>query len=494
MSTPTPEPDRPAPGRPPGPARRRWTAALNGFMPVISAALALGLIVGLLMVSAAPGGHEHGALASSEEGAAAPAAGGAALPGKGKKVTLDFEEGDMYIKPNKVTVPAGADVTVNVVNKGSQAHTLSLLGKTNKQLEPGKSETQHWGVLTESTQAWCVIPGHKDAGMLVEITVTGGESTKAAGTTAAAAAGAGTTGAGTTGDTANAKIDPAAKPADGWKPFDPTAPANDGKDVHEATFTVTEKEIEVAPGVKQTRWTYNGTAPGPTLRGTVGDTFRIKLVNKGSMGHSIDFHASKVAPNVQMRTIKPGETLVYEFTAQFSGIFTYHCGSDPMIYHMGNGMHGALIVDPPDLPKVDKELVLIQSELYLGPQGKPGDLKKMQAGEYDAVVFNGYHNQYVHAPIKVRPGDRVRVWVDDGGPNENIAFHVVGTIFDTVWKEGAYTLRRDNKEKGGAQVLDLQPTQGGFVEFTLPDAGTYPFLGHRMKNMAAGGLGVFQVG
>ncbi|MFG2243877.1 multicopper oxidase domain-containing protein [Spirillospora sp. NPDC048823] len=483
MST-TPAPDHPAPGRRPGFRLGRWTAALNGFLPAISAALALGLIVGLLMVSVSPGGHS-GTLASAE--GASSSAGGAALPGKGKKITLDFEEGDMYIKPNKVTVPAGADVTVNVVNKGSMAHTLSLLGKTNKQLQPGESETQHWGVLTESTQAWCVVAGHKDAGMLVEITVTGGESgtTAAAGADAPAAAAA---------DGGNAKIDPAAKPGDGWKAFDPTAPVNDGKDVHEVTFTVTEKEIEVAPGVKQTRWTYNGTAPGPTLRGDVGDTFRIKLVNKGSMGHSIDFHASKVAPNVEMRTIKPGETLVYEFKARFSGIFTYHCGSDPMIYHMGNGMHGAVIVDPPKLDKVDKELVLVQSELYLGPQGGPGDLKKMMSGQYDAVVFNGYHNQYVHAPIKVKPGDRVRVWLDDGGPNENIAFHVVGTIFDTVWKDGAYRVRKDNADKGGAQVLDLQPTQGGFVEFTLPDAGTYAFLGHKMRNMAAGGVGVFQVG
>ncbi|WP_396448931.1 multicopper oxidase domain-containing protein [Actinomadura sp.] len=490
MST-TPAPDDPASGGPSAPARRHWTAALNGYLPAISAALALGLIVGLLMVGFAPG-DQHGTLAASQEaGSSSSSSGGgdAALPGKGKKVTLEFEEGDMYIKPNKVTVPAGADVTVKVVNKGSMNHTFSLLGKTNKELEPGQSETQHWGVLTESTQAWCVVPGHKEAGMLVDVTVTGGKTASAAaGDTGAAASGT------AAGDSANAKIDPAAKPAAGWKPHDPTAPANDGKDVHEVTFTVTEKEIEVAPGVKQTRWTYNGSAPGPTLRGSVGDTFRIKLVNKGSMGHSIDFHASKVAPNVEMRTIKPGETLVYEFKAQFAGIFTYHCGSDPMIYHIGNGMHGAVIVDPPKLDKVDKELVLVQSELYLGPQGKPGDMAKMMAGEYDAVVFNGYHNQYVHAPIKVKPGDRVRVWVDDGGPNENIAFHVVGTIFDTVWKDGAYLVRKGNADKGGAQVLDLQPTQGGFVEFTLPDAGTYAFLGHKMRNMAAGGVGVFQVG
>ncbi|MFU8854443.1 hypothetical protein ACNAW0_26200 [Micromonospora sp. SL1-18] len=143
---------------------------------------------------------------------------------------------------------------------------------------------------------------------------------------------------------------------------------------------------------------------------------------------------------------------------------------------------------------MDKEIVLVQSELHLGPQGQPGDLKKMMTGNDDAVVFNGYYNQYAFAPIKVAPGSRVRVWLDNAGPNENTAFHVVGTIFDTVWKEGAYRLRPGNAEQGGSQTLDLQPTQGGFVEFTLPDAGTYPFITHKMMNMSRGALGIFQVG
>ena len=77
--------------------------------------------------------------------------------------------------------------------------------------------------------------------------------------------------------------------------------------MHQVTLVVQEKVQEVAPGVTQTRWTFGGTAPGPTLRGKVGDVFDVTLVNDGSIGHSIDFHAGALAPDRPMRTIAPGE-------------------------------------------------------------------------------------------------------------------------------------------------------------------------------------------
>jgi nitrite reductase (NO-forming) len=83
-------------------------------------------------------------------------------------------------------------------------------------------------------------------------------------------------------------------------------------------------------------------------------------------------------------------------------------------------------------------------------------------------VFNGYVEQYDHAPISVRADEQIRVWVVDAGPQLATSFHVVGTQFDTVFKEGAYLLRPGNAEHGAAQTLDLAPAQGGFVEFTPP--------------------------
>ncbi|MER6631525.1 multicopper oxidase domain-containing protein [Streptomyces sp. NPDC000987] len=449
-------------------------------MPVIGATLALGLVIGLALV-----GIFQPQSASTE---AAPVGGAnavpAAAPGAGKTMTFDIELGDLYVKPSSIEVDAGAKVKLNVVNKGAMDHTLALKGEDTPLIKPGAATTMNWGPINEPTQAWCTVEGHKAAGMLLDIRVKG---------VAAADSGAGAV---TKADpnAGNAKIDANAAPSARWKAVDPTVRPADDQKVHQVDLHVREKKAEVAPGVTQTLWTYNGTAPGPTLRGKVGDTFRVKLTNDGSMNHSIDFHASKVAPNVQMRPIKPGESLVYEFKANYAGIFTYHCGAAPMIHHMGNGMFGAVIVDPPNLRKVDKEIALVQSELYLGPQGKASDLTKMMAGTNDGVVFNGYYNQYVHQPVKVKVGDRVRIWVDNAAINEPLAFHTVGLIFDTVWKEGEYLLKPGSPDKGGSQTLDLSTTQGGFVEFTVDKAGTYTFVNHIMKDLSRGAAGLLVAG
>jgi Multicopper oxidase len=76
----------------------------------------------------------------------------------------------------------------------------------------------------------------------------------------------------------------------------------------------------------QQLWSFNGQVPGSALRGKVGDLFTVTLVNDPAkkLGHSIDFHASKVAWNDEMRTIKSGERLVYQFKAKHAGIFMYH--------------------------------------------------------------------------------------------------------------------------------------------------------------------------
>lgn len=292
-------------------------------------------------------------------------------------------------------------------------------------------------------------------------------------------------------ETKGAKIDFSKKPSNSFVARDPKLEAAASTTVHEITMTATEKVMEVAPGVKQEMWVFNETSPGPTLRGKVGDTFKVTIKNEGKMGHSMDFHASYAAWDKKMKTINPGESLQYDFVADKAGIYMYHCGTAPALHHIGNGMWGAIIIDPPDLAKVDHEYVIAQGELYTGEQGKPGDINKMLADDWDAVVFNGYVNQYLHRPIRVEPNERIRVWVLDGGPSENSSFHVVGTIFDTVYKEGNYTLKPG---VGGSQTLDLQPAQGGFVEFTLKEAGLYPFVTHKFSNAAKGATGLFQAG
>ncbi len=411
----------------------------------------------------------------------------AASPTAGK-TEFDITLAEMSISPAAIEVPSGQRITFNVTNTGTMAHDLKVLGSVGTDLlAPGESATVTVGPFGEDVQAWCTVPGHKEAGMLLNITVLG--ATVAAATAGDAHAMTGAAGTGSVGAT----IDAQAAPADDWEPRSPVLePARTGT-VHEIALDATEEILEVAPGVTQQMWTFGGQVPGPTLHGKIGDTFRITLTNSGTLGHSIDFHASKVAWNDEMRTIQPGESLVYEFTADYAGAFMYHCGTAPTLHHIGNGMYGAIIIDPPELAPVDEEFVFIQSELYLGAEGQPGDLTKMMNDDWDAVVFNGYHNQYKHAPIRVDTDARYRVWVVDDGPSENSAFHIVGTIFDTVFKEGTYLLQPDERQ-GGSQVLDLQPAQGGFVEFSFAEDGLYPFVTHKFSNPGKGALGFFAAG
>lgn len=398
---------------------------------------------------------------------------------------LDVELGDLFIKPKSIEVASNTTLEVTVKNVGAIPHNLKLGTEGTKLLNAGEGEKVKFGPLTKSVQLICDVPGHAAAGMTLDVKVAAPAAAHATTATTAAAVSA-----------PGAKIDPAATPGPNWKRRDPLAPAATTGTTgvtHRITLDAVESVIEIAPGVTQELWTFNGQAPGPVLRGKVGDTFEVTLTNKGKLGHSIDFHASKVAWNDEMRTLKPGESLVYKFEAKHSGIYMYHCGTAPALHHIGNGMFGAIIIDPPGLAAVEREFFFVQSEIYTGPMGQPGDLTKMTTEAWDAVVFNGYFNQYLYAPIRIEPNKRYRAWVLDAGPSENSSFHVVGTIFDTMYKEGAYTLRPGDL-KGGAQALDLQPAQGGFVEFSMDEVGLYPIVTHKFANVGKGALGLFQAG
>src|SRR5262245_39084928 len=119
------------------------------------------------------------------------------------------------------------------------------------------------------------------------------------------------------------------------KPLDP-AP------VKEVRLDTVHKIIEIAPGVKFSAWTFGDQVPGPTVRARVGDRIRFTMTNRtgetvpgiglvaAPMMHSMDFHAAMVSPQDKYRSIAPGQTIEFEFTANYPGIFMYHCGT-PMI-------------------------------------------------------------------------------------------------------------------------------------------------------------------
>jgi nitrite reductase (NO-forming) len=406
--------------------------------------------------------------------------------------------------PDRIEVPAGDELVIVLTNSDDMAHNLVLeTGLVSESLEPGASTSVAVGMIGQSVSGWCSIAGHRLLGMEISIVAVGASGEPAEASANGPAAGHAQHSEHSAGDMAGMKpdatsaaedLDPMAEPAAAFVARDAALPPVTGATVHRRTLIVRNVETEVAPGVTQMLWTFNGQAPGPTLRGSVGDVFEITLVNKGTMGHSIDFHAGDISPDDVMRTIQPGESLLYTFTATRSGIWLYHCSTMPMSVHIANGMFGAVIIDPPGLAAVDREYVVVQSELYLGPQAGEVDAVKVEARNPDLVVFNGYANQYAARPLAARAGETVRIWVLTAGPNVGSSFHVVGGQFHTVFKEGEYLLQNGGSTgTGGAQALDLAAAQGGFVELTFTEAGRYPFVSHVMSDAEKGARGIIEV-
>ncbi|WP_306795816.1 multicopper oxidase domain-containing protein [Cellulomonas sp. GbtcB1] len=498
------------PGAVPLPAPARRDAAGGPADPVAGARRrgAAGVAVAGLLGVVVLGVGLDPAAAGLTSGAVAAAADGAPVTATGRTTTVEVEAQDMRFVPDTVEVPAGDRLVIRVTNADAAVHDLVLAnGATSGRLGPGESADVDAGVVGADLDGWCSVAGHRLMGMTLAVVVTGGAAVAAAGAAGGAGAmdhgamdhgatGHGGTSAGDGAPSAAEDVDLSGTAGTASGARDAVLPplTETGPTTRRVTLRVQEQEQEVAPGVVQTVWTFGGTAPGPVLHGRVGDTFEITLVNDGSIGHSVDFHAGSLAPDDVMRTIAPGETLTYTFTATRSGIWMYHCSTMPMSLHIANGMAGAVVIEPAGLPEVDRQYVLVQSELYLGPQSGTADEQKLLDGAADLVVFNGVADQYRHDPLPATVGERVRVWVLDTGPSRASAFHVVGGQFDSVFREGDYTLRDGGSTgTGGAQVLALQAAEGGFVELTFSEAGHYPFVSHVMTDAERGARGVFEV-
>lgn len=290
------------------------------------------------------------------------------------------------------------------------------------------------------------------------------------------------------------------------KPLDPSP-------VKTIRLDTTHKIIEIAPGVKFSGWTFGDQVPGPTVRARVGDRIKFVMTNRSDepapgpqvtaapMMHSMDFHAAMVSPQDKYRSIAPGQTIEFEFTLNYPGVFMYHCGTPMILEHIASGMYGAVVVEPRGgyPTKVDREYVVVQSEFYARPDpakrkvdGVPLyvlDSDRLRAAQPTHTVFNGSHNGMVRKPLTAKPGERVRLYVMNVGPSRTSSFHVVGTIFDRVWFEG----NPDNQFRGMQTVL-LGSSNSAIVEFVIPEAGSYIMVDHHFANASQGAIGLIEAG
>ena len=265
--------------------------------------------------------------------------------------------------------------------------------------------------------------------------------------------------------------------------------------VAQVKIELEDVELEIAPGVKFTAWTFAGGAPGPVIHVKQGQRVHVTMTNNGAIPHSIDFHAARIAPNRAFKDIKAGETFSFDFTANDPGVFMYHCGTPPVLAHIASGMYGAIVVDPVGgwKPKADRSYVLVGSEWYLNGDGKATaaglDMDKARHQQPDFVTWNGYAGQYKTSPLPAEIGENIRFFVVAAGPSFDIDFHVVGTLLDRAWTDGdpSHVLT-------GAQTV-LVPAGGGAVfDVRFDENGLYPFVSHSFASVDMGQVGLVNVG
>jgi len=303
----------------------------------------------------------------------------------------------------------------------------------------------------------------------------------------------------------------------------------EGNKTHEVRIDIIAQEIEVADGVKYEAWTFGGTVPGPVLHVKEGDRITFTMKNRSDeevtiteptkegspfmqqvaqnnfmkakeatmpMPHSMDFHAGTVAKDDKWRTIAPGQTVKFDWIANYPGSYIYHCGTPSVLMHTAMGQHGVVVVSPKDGYdtgyEVDKEYVVVQSEYYL--KKGPGDLYQY---DYEAaqnrnpshVVFNGHQTILHDQPLKANAGERLRLHVSNNGPSGTSSFHVIGGIFDRVWLEG-----HPFNEMRGMQTVLLGASSSATIDMIIPEEGKYILVDHEFADAEKGATGTLKAG
>jgi FtsP/CotA-like multicopper oxidase with cupredoxin domain len=244
-------------------------------------------------------------------------------------------------------------------------------------------------------------------------------------------------------------------------------------EVRQFDLSVIETTLEVADGQTVTAWAYGGTVPGPLVRATVGDRLNVVLGNHGDCAHSVHFHGAHDVSQDGLGRVAKGESHTYEFEAGPVGLHPYHCHVPPYARHIGKGMHGVMIVDPPEARPAAHEFVLSLCGFDVD-----GD------GRNDVYTWNGMAGYYERFPLKVPVGDLVRIYlINMVEPDPIASFHLHAQTFD-VYRSGTSPSPHEHTD-----IVSLGPAERAILEFRLPRRGRYMFHPHQSHMAERGAMG-----
>ncbi|MCX7922285.1 MAG: multicopper oxidase family protein [Clostridia bacterium] len=291
-----------------------------------------------------------------------------------------------------------------------------------------------------------------------------------------------------------------------------------GQPIKKFTLVAKESNLLIKDDMALPVWTYNGKVPGEEIRVVQGDFLQVELKNELKDPVTIHWHgyplisAMDGVPSINQDSIRPGETFTYEFSADVPGTYWYHSHQEGS-KQVDKGLYGALIVEPKEKLRSNKEFTLILDEWMSDPkgmeementghntsqtdnsmdgmdmsrsQGSTGhqgvDMsggsamseEEMMAYMYDIYTVNGKSGNLIK-PLEVNKGDIVRLRFINAGYRTH-GMHISGQDIKIVSTDG-----QDIKGAGiiKDQVIMIAPGERYDVEFTVNSNDNFTIDAH----------------
>jgi FtsP/CotA-like multicopper oxidase with cupredoxin domain len=238
---------------------------------------------------------------------------------------------------------------------------------------------------------------------------------------------------------------------------------------------------EMAPGFKAHLWGYNGQSPGPTIEVVEGDHVRIFVTNKLPEHTSVHWHGQRL-PNgmdgvsgLTQRSIKPGQTFVYEFVARRPGSFMYHPHADEMT-QMAMGMMGLWITHPkekhPLIDEVNRDFCFLLNAFDIDPGSytpKTMTMLDFNLWSWNSRIFPGIDS------LNVRLNDKVRIRVGNLTMT-NHPIHLHGHEFTVTGTDGGAI---PHTARWPEVTTDVAVGQMRQIEFVADEEGDWSFHCHK---------------
>ncbi len=172
---------------------------------------------------------------------------------------------------------------------------------------------------------------------------------------------------------------------------------NPDPDIVEVILVATESYTKFNSEVSTTVWTYNGSVPGPTIDGKVGDTLIVHFFNNLPEETTVHWHGVKLPANmdgshIAQKAVPPGGYFRYEFKLLVASTFWYH----PHVRtneQVEKGMYGALIIHDPNEHEVlglpENEHILFLDDILLDENGQVAEPYPSEPLERALTQVNG---------------------------------------------------------------------------------------------------------